>query len=156
MAKKAKSESGGDQGTNGAGGGGENIAGYFRKIFAEKPRLLKERSNDELYRRWLEDHPGHSEVPPRVRTGLQNVKSVLRSKLAKKKGAKQAQASAPAADQGAQRGPRRVPSKALESLEYQIDECLALAKTMDAEALGDVVGLLRRARNAVIVKLGTD
>jgi hypothetical protein len=152
MAKKAKSETGEDQGTNGAEG--ENIAGYFRKIFAEKPRLLKERSNDELYRRWLEDHPGHSEVPQRVRTGLQNVKSVLRSKM-KKKGGKPAPASS-AADQGAQPGPRRVPSRALESLEYQIDECLALAKTMDVEALGDVVGLLRRARNAVIVKLGTD
>ena len=154
MAKKAKSGADDGQGANGAAG--ENIAGYFRKIFEENPRLLKERSNEELYQRWLADHPGHSEVPLKVRTGLQNVKSVLRSKLGKKKGGKRAQANEQGAGQEAARGGRRVASKALESLEYQIDECLALAKAMDVETLGDVVGLLRRARNAVIVKLGTE
>ena len=32
-------------------GQGETIAGYFRKIFEEKPRLLSKRSNNELYKR---------------------------------------------------------------------------------------------------------
>ena len=45
---------------------GETVSGYFRRIFKENPRLLKERSNDELLRRWLADHPGHREVPQKV------------------------------------------------------------------------------------------
>jgi hypothetical protein len=39
--------------------GGENVSGFFRQIFKENPKLLNERSNDELLRRWLADHPGH-------------------------------------------------------------------------------------------------
>src|SRR4051794_17568350 len=55
-----------------AAGKGESVAGYFRKVFEENPKLLKQRSNDELFRRWLEDHPGHEEVPQAVKVGLQN------------------------------------------------------------------------------------
>src|SRR5262245_54348235 len=72
--------------------GGESIAGYFRNVFKENPKLLKERSNDELYRRWLADHPGHAEVPPNVKVGLQNIKGVLRQKLRDRKAAKRAAA----------------------------------------------------------------
>src|SRR3954465_7716544 len=79
------------------GGKGESVAAYFRKVFAENPRLLKERSNDELFRRWLADHPGHEEVPQNVKTSLQNIKSVLRNKKGKKgkKGSVQPAAEAP-------------------------------------------------------------
>ena len=66
--------------TNRPAAEGETVAGYFRKVFREKPGLLKERSNEELFRRWLEDHPGHTEVPPKVKTGLQNIKAVLRAR----------------------------------------------------------------------------
>src|SRR4051812_6761144 len=59
-------------------GKGESIAGYFRKVFEEDPKLLKQRSNDALLARWLADHPGHGEVPQKVKVGLQNIKSVLR------------------------------------------------------------------------------
>jgi hypothetical protein len=58
---------------------GETVASYFRKVFAENPNLLNERSNEELYRRWLADHPGHTEVPDRVRIVLHNIKSVLKN-----------------------------------------------------------------------------
>ena len=34
--------------------------------------------------RWLADHPGHKEVPPNVKTSLQNLKSVLRHKRRQK------------------------------------------------------------------------
>src|SRR5262249_5848463 len=64
--------------------GGESIQGYFRQVIKENPKLLKERSNEELYRRWLADHPGHDEVPDRVKSGLQNLKSMLRKKLKKR------------------------------------------------------------------------
>ena len=46
---------------------GESIQGYFRRVFKEKPRLLRERSNKELLDRWLADHPGETEVPDRVK-----------------------------------------------------------------------------------------
>src|SRR5580700_4939572 len=65
MANKAKSPSG-------------SIQGYFRAIFQENPKLLKKRSNDELYERWLKDHPGEKEVPANVRQSLSNLKSILR------------------------------------------------------------------------------
>ena len=55
------------------GGNGESIQGYFRRIFHEKPKLLKERSNDELLARWLADHPSETEVPKRVKSGLANL-----------------------------------------------------------------------------------
>ena len=75
MAKKAKPADGPET---------ESVAGYFRKVFRENPKLLKERSNDELYRRWLADHPGHEEAPAKVKANLQNIKSVLRAKRGKK------------------------------------------------------------------------
>ena len=105
---------------------GESIQGYFKRILKENPKLLKERSNDELYRRWLADHPGHEEVPAKVKSGLQNIKSVLRAKRAKRKAAKQgpatAQPHAPAAE-----STRRLPAKGMQQLEEQIDEVLGLA-----------------------------
>jgi hypothetical protein len=156
VAKTAKSASRETNGREGANPGpeGETVAGYFRKIFKENPKLLKQRSNDELFRRWLADHPGHSAVPKQVRTGLQNIKSVLRSKRSKQKGARPEPAGGAPPTAVAQRPPRRAPAKGLEQLEEHIDECLSLAKTTDREALGDVIALLRRARNAVVVKLG--
>jgi hypothetical protein len=57
---------------------GESIAGYFRKIFAETPKLLKTRSNTKLLERWLADHPGEKKVPDSVKTSLSNIKSVFR------------------------------------------------------------------------------
>jgi hypothetical protein len=127
----------------------ESVAGYFRKVFRENPKLLKERSNDELYRRWLADHPGHEEVPAKVKANLQNIKSVLRTKRGKKKAAKQssgtAQPQAPTAI--SPMSMRRLPAKGLQQLEEHIDEVLGLAKHLDREGLQDVIAILGRARN---------
>src|SRR5260370_5586713 len=60
--------------------GGESISGYFRKIFKEKPKLLKGRSNEELLKRWLADHPDQKAVPEKIKNNLANVKSILRKK----------------------------------------------------------------------------
>lgn len=134
-----------------AEGDGENVAGYFRAIFLEKPKLLKGRSNEELLDRWLADHPDEKEVPKRIKAILSNTKGVLRKKPRKKPSRKKTQerpaesvqeAAAPAADQG------------LENLEEQIDDCMTLAKTLDREGLDGVIHLLRQARNAVVWKLG--
>jgi hypothetical protein len=136
--------------------GGETIAGYFRKIFAKKPSLLKGRSNDELLKQWLADHPQEKEVPRNVKAGLQNVKSVLRSRGRKGKQAAQAKEARAASQTAAETKPVRnaTPLSKLEALEEHIDECLTLAKIIDRDTLHDVIHHLRRARNLVVWQTG--
>jgi hypothetical protein len=149
MAKaKAKGTNGMQSDGNRAGQGEETVSGYFRKIFNENPKLLKGRSNEELLKRWLADHPDHKEVPEKVKKNLANVKSVLR-----KKGRKKLKAEQPVAAVGEVAKPKVAP-KGLEALEEQIDDCLSFAKHLDREGLADVIGLLRRARNGVVWMTG--
>ena len=130
---------------------GESIQGYFRRVFKEKPRLLRERSNKELLDRWLADHPGETEVPDRVKSGLANLKSVLRSKGRRKKAAN-AEAAGPLATMVVKRP--ALPKSKLEQLEELIDEALIFARTLDRESLVDVILHLRKARTAVVWKMG--
>jgi hypothetical protein len=132
-------------------GQAETVAGYFRKVFAENPKLLKQRSNDELFRRWLADHPGRKEVPQSVKSSLQNIKSVLRGKKGKKGKSRQASAAAPEAAP-AQQPRAKLAKGALERLEGMIDDCLALARGLEVEALAPVIGHLRSARNGVVLQ----
>jgi hypothetical protein len=132
---------------------GESISGYFRKVFEENPKFLTSRSNDELLKRWLADHPGEKEVPKNVKANLSNLKSVMRSKGRKKKAkAAIAAASVPGAKKIASLT-HHSKSK-LELLEEQIDESLTAARFLDKEGLADVILHLRKARNAVVWKMG--
>jgi hypothetical protein len=136
-------------------GDDESIMGYFRPILEQNHELLKGRSNDELYARWLKDHPGHKSVPDQVRNGLSNLKSTLRKKYGIRKGRRRKKAAAGAAAESAAPAVKRLARGAagqMDRLEEQIDECLALAKTVDREGLGDVINLLRTARNRVVVQ----
>lgn len=132
-------------------GNGETISGYFRRVFRENPKLLKTRSNDELLRRWRDDHPGEDEIPKGVKVGLQNVKSILRSKGRKRKA--KAAAAAPAApnSQPARPAPKKTD---LERLEEQIDDVLTAARGLHREGLESVVGNLLRARREVVWMMG--
>ena len=138
-----------------AQGGGESVSGYFRKIFAENPKLLDSKSNAELLDRWLADNPGETEVPARIRNNLANLKSVLRKKGRKKAGRKKA-AEQPQMTNAAAitAAPKRTGSQRLEALEEQIDDCLSVAKGLDRDGLDEVIRLLRRARNTVVWKMG--
>src|SRR5947209_125454 len=80
---------------NSASGNGqaETTSGYFRKFFAENPKMLKKRSNAAVLEKWLADQPGKKEVPESVKQSLSNIKSILRSKKRKRRKAK-AEASA--------------------------------------------------------------
>jgi hypothetical protein len=134
----------------------ESVMGYFRPILMENQELLKQRSNAELFQRWLDDHPGES-ITSRVRNGLTNLKSTLRKELKirrkkrrKKAGAKPAMESATIVVVSR---PSRKELDSLGKLEEQIDDCLALAKHMGREALDDVIQLLRQARNEVVRKV---
>lgn len=138
-----------------ASGNGETNHGYFRRIFAENPKLLKSKSNQELLNRWLADHPGVTEVPKAVKTGLANVKSILRSRRRKRKAARTAVAAAAGPQAVTQEAPSRAPRKGgLPQLEELIDECLTLARNLDREGLEKIISLLRQARNEVVWKMG--
>jgi hypothetical protein len=131
---------------------GETVSGYFRRIFAENPKLLKSRSNDEILNRWLTDHPDHKEVPTKIKQNLANIKSVLRSK--RRRGGRPKTTLDDGQAAVATTKPARGLSSGLAKLEEAIDECLWQARALDAEGLVEVVQLLRRARNAVVWKLG--
>jgi hypothetical protein len=130
---------------------GETVSGYFRKIFADNPKLLDGSSNTVLLEHWLRDNPGEKVVPDRIKKILQNVKSVLRSQGRKKTratAARQASASPQPATV------KKAPISKLATLEEQIDECLTLARIIDREKLHDVIQHLRRARNLVVWQTG--
>jgi hypothetical protein len=138
---------------------GETTGAYFRRVFKENRAWLKGRSNDEILKRWLADHPGHKEVPGNIKAHLSNVKSMMRSKK-RKKVAKRAEHSQPSqatlavARVATPVARRPLGSSKLDQLELQIDDCLILARQMDQEGLHDVIGLLRKARNEVVWKMG--
>ena len=103
-------------------------------------------------------------MPRNVKANLQNVKSVLRQQARKRKGGRPRKAVGTAA---APNGPLAAPElarsggvsdgaapSALERLEERIDDCLVMARGIDAQGLRDVVAYLRRARNAVVWKQG--
>lgn len=116
---------------------------YFREIFAERPDLLKGKSNKELIDRYLADHPNTSEKAlGKVRANLANIKSVLRRKGRGRK---------PAAAGAVSTRPGRPD---LETLEEHIDEGLILAKSLDRAGLDKVIHHLRLARNHVVWKIG--
>lgn len=134
-------------------GGKENTSAFFREIFKQQPVLLRGRSNKAILKKWLKDHPGQTEVPKQVKQNLANIKSVLRSKK-RGKVASRKQAALPAEEQ--QSKVKKVPTgkKPLERLEFQIDEAMILAKTIDRDRLASVIDHLRSARNEVVWKLG--
>jgi hypothetical protein len=133
----------------------ESTQGYFKRILKENPKLLKGRSNEELLKRWSGDHAGQ-ELTNQIRVGLQNAKSGLRSKRRKRRASKQenGQPEAATVHPLAKAAKPATSSHKLEVLEEQIDDCLSLAKTLDREGLGDVIKLLRSARNKVVWTMG--
>jgi hypothetical protein len=132
---------------------GESVGGYFRRVFAERPELLGERSNDELLARWLKDHPQHKQVPVNVKNNLANVKSVLRKKGRKRRGRK-ARSGGTEVQTAVATLSARTQSTRLERLEEHIDEALTEARILDRAGLERVIQLLRRARNEVVWMIG--
>jgi hypothetical protein len=141
---------------NGATKGGrpvveeESMSSYFRGVFKAHPHLLDSRSNDELLAHWINDHPGREAELDRVRANLANIKSVLRNKRRRRRGGrKPAEAAA-----GEAPAPAKLATRSLEALEERIDDCLVQARGLDREGLVSIISLLRRARNAVVWKMG--
>jgi hypothetical protein len=141
---------------------GDSVSSYFRVIFKENRQLLKSKSNDEIFARWLADHPGEKEVPDRVKYILSKVKSDLRhqrrNKMKKKKEeavgglvAHRVVISRVASPEG-DGVDNRV--QGLERLEEAIDGCLTMARGLDEKKLDNAIVFLRRARREVVWQLG--
>jgi hypothetical protein len=152
MAKRKTSTA--NPSTDQTNGPGETTAGYFRQVFTEHPEWLAGKSNADVLARWLEDHPGHPEVPEKIKQNLANIKSVLRKQGRKKRGRRKKEGQPAEATAVSTVPTSRKSVRGLESLELAIDDCLTGARQMDQEGLADVISFLRQARNAVVWKLG--
>jgi hypothetical protein len=131
---------------------GENLTGYFRGVFQERPQWLREKSNDLVLARYREDHglPSAKPIPVSVRNNLANIKSKMRKEAREGVGiAHQRDRFVTATSTSSATGDDR-----MDQLEEQIDECLTMAKNVDREGLKTIISLLRRARNAVVWKAG--
>jgi hypothetical protein len=51
----------------------ETTGAYFRRVFKQNRAWLKGCSNDEVLKRWLADHPGHTDVPDNIKKHLSRV-----------------------------------------------------------------------------------
>lgn len=140
----------------------EGVSPYFRDVFARRPKLLWTRSNKQLLKMWLKDHPEHGEVPGNVKAGLANIKSVLRSKAHASDAmgdsaapVAAAIADAPLAAADAVDNVNAVDT-GLEKLEIMIDECMNMARELGIKKVDDILRALRIARRQVVWKLGED
>ncbi len=131
---------------------GESPFTYFRKLFMENPHWLQQKSNDEVIARYRADHnlDENASIEKRVRDAMANTKSQLRKKLGEGDNG-----LAKASGKPGRKGGKVTASSGttnMQSLEEQIDHCLALARNLDPSGLGNVIQLLRNARNEVIIK----
>jgi hypothetical protein len=136
--------------------GTDSIDTFFQRIFATRPKLLWLPSMDIVLDQWLKEHPDFAEVPAKVRSICANVRSSLRGEPRPERPQQTAEVT------------RRKPSALLpvrslaagtanlDALELLIDDCLTLARNLDAVGLEEVIRLLRQARNAVVRKRGNE
>lgn len=131
--------------------GNETIGQWFRRRAALNPKYLGEGRgvNSMIYADWAADHPGE-ELTPRIRAYIANVKSIERGKQRKRK----RQLGKTSEGQKAVHNALGTGGSKLERLEEGIDDCLSLAKGLDREGLDEVIKLLRRARNEVVIMMG--
>jgi hypothetical protein len=115
----------------------KSVMGYFKQLFAKHPEWLKETTNDVIIAQYRADHkmPPDAKVSGKVKQSLSNTKSLLRTS---RKGAKErVQASVAGMTSGS-----------------KMEDCLILAKNLDAKGLSRVIDHLRAARNLVVWKMG--
>jgi hypothetical protein len=133
---------------------GENMSGYFRQVFKEKPEWLEQTSNDVVLARYRSDHgmSAKADVGKSVKGTMANIKSVLRRE-ARQAGQSLEAKTKPTSTPGWSPAGEAA-GTTLESLEEMIDDCLAAAKSYDRAGLESVIRHLRDARNQVVWKMG--
>jgi hypothetical protein len=120
----------------------ETPTAYFRRVFHEDRSLLRAETNQPILDRRLKDHPDQKEVPANIKGILHTIKSRLRQKRQQQR------------TERATVAVYRRSENSLAQLEERIDDCLAVARAMDAEGHSEVIDRLRTARNAVVRMAG--
>jgi hypothetical protein len=130
-------------------GKSESSYTYFKELLKSNPELLRQKKNAPILERYRADHglPEGADVEQKVINNLSNLKSTLRKEMPAKRGRPKGAVTTakPAA---------RNPAPKLQALEVSIDDCLSAARSLDPKGLEEVIGLLHRARNMVICKIG--
>jgi hypothetical protein len=131
--------------------GKDSASAWFRNIFAERPDWLEGKSNEEVRAKWIAEHPPHRTMPDKIQGTMANVKSLMRRK-------KREEGESGSGNKLAGRSPETAQandaSVALENLEVSIDDCLITAYNLDRDGLHEVIRLLRKARDTLVLKSG--
>ena len=128
----------------------ESKSSVFRRIYESNLELLKVPGYDELFRVYQAED-GSRKIGVSERQVAANVKSTLRAKhkiRGRRRGRRARLANGAVAP--VIMTPQRVGAAHL-ALEDAIDDCIFLARRMDAVRFVDVVRMLKRARNQLIV-----
>jgi len=126
---------------------GPSLQGIFKQYFHDHPEWLRTRSNDEIIAQFSKDHP-KIEADNRVKQAMFNAKNHMKKGGKGKRGRKRKVEMINAAIKAPKLG-----HGALQILENHVDDCLAMARTVGAESIREVIGHLHRARNMLVLKI---
>ncbi len=134
---------------------GESKSALFKRLFESNPELLKVPSIDEVMK-LFEAETGRS-ATGKDRGVAANIKSKLRKAhglRGRRRGRKRGRpvGSGNRAAAVAVAAPR---ASATLALEDAIEDCIYLARKMESDRLADVIKMLRRARNQLILLAGS-
>jgi hypothetical protein len=130
----------------------KSLAAVFKQYYSEHPEWLEGDGNAKAIAQFEQDYPTRK-VNSKVRQAMYNVKSAL--KKGETGAGKRGKKKVPPREMAAA-ARRTVRSSApLSMLEAQIDECMFLARDIGKERMQAVLEDLHRARNAVVLMLGS-
>lgn len=127
---------------------GPSLLGIFKEYFRANPDWQQRRTNEAIMEKFSKEHPA-IEVTPRVKQAMFNAKNQM-----KRGGGGTSSKAAKVSEMRAEVAkPNRKPAGALQLLEDHVDDCLAMAKQIGREEIGDVINHLHRARNILVTKI---
>jgi hypothetical protein len=131
---------------------GESKSGTFKRLFAANRELLKVPSIADVMKLY-EAEVGRSATAA-DRGVAANIKSKMRKEYGLRRGRRKGGRKAASAVNGAVALAVPRATASMLALEDSIEDCIYRARRMEMESLADVVRLLRRARNHLIVMNG--
>lgn len=121
--------------------------GVFKKYLGEHPEWVDTRDNTAILSQFAQDHP-NIPVDQSVKQALFNAKNFVRRGGKGTPGRKKKIAAV-----RREMGGSQVKGGALQLLESNVDDCLAMARQIGREQIGDVISHLHRARNILVMKI---
>jgi hypothetical protein len=131
---------------------GDSKSGVFKRLFLANKELLKVPSIADVMK-LFEAEVGRSATAA-DRGVAANIKSKMRKELGLRRGRRRKGGRRAAPTNGAVALAIPRSTAAMLALEDSIEDCIYRARRMESESLADVVRLLRRARNHLIIMAG--